>query len=114
MAAPGGAPQEVNPIIVRRALLLDLPKYNGLTDPVRFLQIYAESCEVYAEIYPQDKLKLFPMALTGASQDWYYNQDETERTDCETVKRALITQFKPWKFMEDPFLLLSKIKMGLH
>ena len=68
MAAPGGALEEINPIIVRRAPRLDLPKYNGLTDPVRFLQIYVESCEVYGEIYPQDKLKLFPMALTVRAQ----------------------------------------------
>src|ERR1700679_1499843 len=58
----------------RRYPRLELPTYDGTTDPIRFLQIFAEACEICGEVNPPDKLRLFPHTLKGAAQDWYFNQ----------------------------------------
>lgn len=110
---PMGQPIPAVPLqTIRRAPRLEMPKYDGSSDPIRFFQIYEQACVIYGENTSEERLKLFPMSLQGAAQDWFFNQSTEERTTWEAVKAALITRFKPAKFLEDPFLLLSKVKMG--
>jgi len=89
----------------------ELPIFNGREDPTRFLARYSSTCQTNNEGAPDDLVRIFPLALTGTSTNWFLDMDVPERLSWEFLSNAFIKRIGTNKLLDSPICKLNTIKM---
>lgn len=98
--------------VEKRTPKLELPRYDGNSDPQRFLQVFENACDVYGKTSNDAMVQLFSMTMIDKAHEWFFNLDRDEKIDWSLLKKSFIKRFKPFRLIESHFVKLSNIKMA--